>query len=554
MPTDTKTPEPTTPPKGNGAIDKVVDRINSAENVLVALSNNPSVDEMSAAIALSLMLDRLGKHATAIYSGATPNALEFLQPENTFESNTDSLQDFIIALNKEKADHLRYKLDGEFVKVYITPYRTKITESDLEFSHGDYNVDLIIALNVKSGDDLDVALAEYRRILHDATAVNITTEAAGRFAEVEWSDSAASSVSEMVVQLSSRLGLENLEQDVATALLTGIIAATDRFSNERTQPSTMSAASQLMAAGADQQLISTNIEKTGFVAAPEPTPVEPTPVDDTLRPDTEIDLKPEQPSQSVSQNGPTVLQPLSPVAPVESAPVATPESNPAALAAPALDAIPEPSALPSLQFSTPVDQPAAPVTAPIAPADPGPVPTPAAPAVPAASEAEPIDPDAPKDYAKMMEEELAQPLPIELERMQQAQAAQATDPTQAVDSTQDANPTVTPEPTPEASPLDNVTPVDPLTPAATPAQPLEEAIQPIAPMPAEAQLPPPPAPPVNLDASGLPLPPDAENPTPVASTTPVAPAVPENPAAPQPTPVDPSQPTDPGAFQIPTIS
>ena len=63
---------------------------------------------------------------------------QFLQPEGNFETNTDSLRDFIIALNKEKADHLRYKLDGDFVKVFITPYRVKLLRRIWEFSYGDF--------------------------------------------------------------------------------------------------------------------------------------------------------------------------------------------------------------------------------------------------------------------------------------------------------------------------------------------------------------------------------------------------------------------------------
>ena len=105
-------------------LERVVEKIEDADNILVTLSRNPSVDEMASAIALTLALDQVGKHATAIYSGKTPNAIQFLEPENTFESDTNSLQDFIIALNKEKADHLRYKIEGDFVKVYITPYKT----------------------------------------------------------------------------------------------------------------------------------------------------------------------------------------------------------------------------------------------------------------------------------------------------------------------------------------------------------------------------------------------------------------------------------------------
>lgn len=259
-------------------IRKIGEKIRSSENILVALSRNPSVDEMSAAIGLTLFLDELQKHTTAIYSGKTPDALEFLRPESTFETNTASLQDFIIALSKDKADHLRYKLEGDFVKVFITPYKTTITEKDLEFSHGDYNVDLVLALNVPTAADLDEALSEHGRIMHNATAVDITVGTPGRFGEIEWSDPAASSVAEMVADLIFDLKGkdETLDKEIATALLTGIVAATQRFSNDRTNAKALELASKLMSMGADQQLISANVLDNKIEAEQAPVDLTPT--------------------------------------------------------------------------------------------------------------------------------------------------------------------------------------------------------------------------------------------------------------------------------------
>ena len=248
---------------------KIAEKIKSSNNILVALSRDPNVDEISAAIGLTMILNKLGKHVTAIYSGETPNTLEFLKPEQTFEKNTNSLQDFIIALHKDKADHLRYKIEGDYVKVYITPYKTTISQTDFEFSQGDFNVDLVISIDVETAESLDGALSEYGRIMHDATAVNITTNQAGRFAELEWSDPSESSVCEMIVILSGYLDQTEFDQPTATALVTGIGSDTDRFSNARTTSETMQVSSRLMQAGADQQLISSNIMQ----------PTTPTPAD-----------------------------------------------------------------------------------------------------------------------------------------------------------------------------------------------------------------------------------------------------------------------------------
>ena len=254
------------------AVSKVADKIQHATNILIALSKDPNVDEISAAIALAFVLDQQKKHVTAIYSGQTPNALEFLRPEETFQKDISGLQDFIIALNKSKADHLIYQVEGDYVKILITPYKGQIKKEDLEYSYSDYNVDLVIVFNVNSGSEIDSALSEYGRIMHDAMAINITSSMPGRFADLEWSDPSKSSVCEMVYDLLSELEIDNTPQEVATALLTGILSATERFSNNRTKPTTMAVASKLMEAGADQQLISSNILKaeTPAVAAENP--------------------------------------------------------------------------------------------------------------------------------------------------------------------------------------------------------------------------------------------------------------------------------------------
>lgn len=245
---------------------QIISKIKSSENILIALNGSPSVDDLTSALGLALAINQLNKRAAAIFSGKIPDALKFLEPDKTFEDSTDSLRDFIIALNKDKADHLRYKIEGEFVKVYITPYRTTINEKDLEFSQGDYNIDLIIALNVKSNSDLDEALSAHGKILHGAPVLSMTTDPSLNFGDTVWTKDDASSLSEMIFSLikdfkSDKQKDPPIDKAVATALLTGIVAETDRFSNEKTRPTTMSLASELMAFGADQQLIAINLEK-----------------------------------------------------------------------------------------------------------------------------------------------------------------------------------------------------------------------------------------------------------------------------------------------------
>jgi hypothetical protein len=271
----------------NNQKQQAADRIKQANNILVTVSSNPSVDQLAACIGLTVTLNKMGKHATAVFSGAVPSTIEFLQPEKTIEKNTDSLRDFIIALDKSKADKLRYKVEDRVVKIFITPYRTSINEKDLEFSQGDFNVDVVVALGVHSQAELDQAITSHGRILHDATVITMNVKPGGELGGINWLDPSASSLSELAVQLIGLLDKKLIDNQVATALLTGIVAETERFSNAKTSPQTMSISAELMGAGANQQLVATKLEEP---VIPPPAPAAPIAHQEPTKP-----AEPEQP-------------------------------------------------------------------------------------------------------------------------------------------------------------------------------------------------------------------------------------------------------------------
>jgi len=251
---------------------EITERLKQSNNILVTVSANPSVDQLASCIALTLALNKMGKHSTAVFSGAIPSTIEFLQPEKTIEKTTDSLRDFIIALDKAKADKLRYKVEDKIVKIFITPYKTSITDKDLEFSQGDFNVDAVIALGIHVQADVDQAITAHGRILHDATVISVNTQAGEELGSINWVDAKASSLSELVSLLINTLDKSLMDGQIATALLTGIVAETDRFSNEKTTPATMSMSAELMGAGANQQLV---VSKLKVAETPPPVPEAP---------------------------------------------------------------------------------------------------------------------------------------------------------------------------------------------------------------------------------------------------------------------------------------
>lgn len=254
----------------------IVERLKKANNILLTVSNNPSVDQLAACIGLTIALNKLDKHATAVFSGEVPSTIEFLQPEETLEKNTDSLRDFIISLDKSKADKLRYKVEDRVVRIFITPYKTSISDQDLEFSQGDFNVDVVLAIGVQQQNDLDQAITAHGRIMHDATVITVNNRNVADLGSINWLNTDASSLSEMATTLTGMFNVVDLmDQQIATALLTGIVAETERFSNDKTTANTMNSSAALMAAGANQQLVAQKLQEPMRTKAPVDQPVTP---------------------------------------------------------------------------------------------------------------------------------------------------------------------------------------------------------------------------------------------------------------------------------------
>jgi hypothetical protein len=294
--------EPQAPDAATGTPkQQVADRINRATNILVTVSNNPTVDQMAACLGFTVFLNKLGKHATAVFSGEVPSTVEFLQPEKTIKKNTDSLRDFIIALDKSKADKLRYKIEDKYVKIFITPYKTAIGEKDLEFSQGEVNVEVIVALGVHKREDLDASITAHGRILHDATIISVNSDAGTDMGTINWREPKASSLCEMLADLSDTLKPGLLDAQISTAFLTGIVAETNRFSNAKTSAQTMSVSAKLINTGANQQLVATKLEPP---EPPAPPPAPKTPPQPSPKPaNTTVELpRPTSASLSIPHN------------------------------------------------------------------------------------------------------------------------------------------------------------------------------------------------------------------------------------------------------------
>lgn len=337
------------------ARDALIEQIKQSENILVALSANPTIDELTSALGLTLILNKTNDHVTTIFSGEVPSVLNFLEPNKFFDKTVDGLRDFIIALNPEKADRVRTKVVDGMVRVSITPSKGAVTVDDLEFSQGDYNVDLVIALGVQNQADLDKALEAHGRILHSAFVASIGVGSAlTELGNLNWQEPALQSYAQIVADLSLNLDpkLDEtgqpvdtvlIDSSVATALMTGLVSITERFSNNLTTPEIMSLAAVLMGQGANQQLIAKELDEPNRIEQlkqtlnnrqnqlknqPTSAPTEPTSAEPEKKLEHEAVINHKETISTVETNQSPAesTEPLAPV--VASAPSTTPISTP----------------------------------------------------------------------------------------------------------------------------------------------------------------------------------------------------------------------------------
>ncbi|MFA6493156.1 MAG: DHH family phosphoesterase [Patescibacteria group bacterium] len=248
---------------------QTTEQIKSAQKVLLLTHVNPDGDALGSLLALYMVLKSLGKEVTAVVPDQVSASLRFLPSVNEIVKNFSSVKDFVITIDtsKVKVDKLGYKQVPQENKlnIVITPLGGTFAESDISFSQGSCKFDLIIVLDAPDLERLGPLYESQSALFYETPVVNIDHHAGNDFfGKINWVDLTATSTAEILVSLVESLSREKslLNEDVATALLTGIITDTGSFQNVNTTPKSLTVAAQLVAAGGRQQEIIRHIFKT----------------------------------------------------------------------------------------------------------------------------------------------------------------------------------------------------------------------------------------------------------------------------------------------------
>ncbi|HUC87160.1 MAG TPA: DHH family phosphoesterase, partial [Candidatus Saccharimonadales bacterium] len=231
--------------------------IRQAETILIMTGQHPSIDQVASTVALSAILRKFGKKVTAVVSDDIPAGAKFLST-NLIERTLGGLRDFIVQvdLGHAEVDKLKYTIENGKLNIHVTPFAGGFQPRDMGYAYGDYQFDLVIILGVASYSRIDKVYAQNAELLRRIPLVNIDFHRINeQYGAINLVETSAASLAEILIALSESLQTGLIDEAIATTMLTGIMASTDRFTATHTTAKTMTVAAQMLAMGADQQRI-----------------------------------------------------------------------------------------------------------------------------------------------------------------------------------------------------------------------------------------------------------------------------------------------------------
>lgn len=243
---------------------QISELIKQSQRILVVSHKHAGGDAVSSMLAFERVLTKAGKEVSLVLSEKMDENLTFLPGIENIKRDITGARDLTIRISKDKfpIDKLSYNEADGFLNIVLTP-KGVLEKSNLEFVQGEFKYDLIFVLDTPDVERIDSVYDRYTELFFETPIVNVDHHSGNEyFGTVNMVDLTATSTAEILVSIIEAMGPGNFDADVATCLLTGIIADTASFKNTNTTPKALTISAQMLAAGARQQEIIQNLYKT----------------------------------------------------------------------------------------------------------------------------------------------------------------------------------------------------------------------------------------------------------------------------------------------------
>ena len=250
---------------------EIVQSFLRAEKILIVPHARPDGDAACSALALFLILQKMGKkNVRAVCADPIPSNLQFLPDHENFEQN-----DFFPEILKIVGDAPGVEIEkidsrkrGENLEIEIVPRGGKFKLENFEIEKTAEKFDLIVSVDTADRQQLGSVFSKNPELFADNFVVNIDHHVSNeKFGNLNLIVPTAASTTEVIFseilpELKKVTGKNFLDEKIATLLLCGIITDTGSFQNPNTTPKSFEIAADLAEAGARQQEIIRQIFKT----------------------------------------------------------------------------------------------------------------------------------------------------------------------------------------------------------------------------------------------------------------------------------------------------
>lgn len=230
--------------------------LEGAKSILIAISANPTLDNVASGLALYLALSTAGKQVSLVCPTPMTVELNHLIGVDKIASsvNSGSGRNLVISFPYEEGsiEKVSYNIENDTFNLVIEPREgfSQITQEMMRYTYSGGNTDIIVTLGIAKMFDLDHFYSANQNFFNEKTIINIDINQQNtNFGKVNLVDSSVSCTSELMTTLISQLGL-TYQEDIATNLLTGLTDGSSNFASAATTAMTFEAAAICLKNGA----------------------------------------------------------------------------------------------------------------------------------------------------------------------------------------------------------------------------------------------------------------------------------------------------------------
>ena len=233
--------------------EQFLNRLYKSQSPLIVFPADWPGDAVAVSAALFLLLSKLGKKPfLAADSSWRQNNWNFLPGLKNLTNHLDNSSPLTISLpiSEKNIERVKYQREGDYLKFFVFPKGVTINPQTVQVTATPPPYDLIITVGAVDLDALGSIYTNNIGLFYNLDIINLDHQAENEeFGQINLVDLSAATIAETLYTVLSEKERREINEDIATCLLAGIIAGTKNFKNNRLTPRALEVASTLIAAG-----------------------------------------------------------------------------------------------------------------------------------------------------------------------------------------------------------------------------------------------------------------------------------------------------------------